>query len=204
MWNDQKSHHDLRNRQGDGLLEVLREDFRRYHAACQAKGARFVALRAVVAYGFLASCLYRYGRWTTTLRPRWLRLPFKVIYVVFKIPLELLFGIDISINANIGPGLYIGHFGGVFLHCDAGRNLSVGQGVTLGFKGAGKSDRWPTLGNDIYIGTGAKVIGGITIGDGVIIGANTVVTKDVPAHMRVVGAAVRMDPIAPTPPPVSP
>jgi len=108
---------------------------------------------------------------------------------------ELAFGIDISTNSDIGPGLYIGHFGNIFIYCHAGRNLSVGQGVTLGFKGAGRSNGWPEVGNDVYIGTGAKVIGGGTVGDGVVIGANPGVTKDVPAHTRVVGAAVRMTPL---------
>ena len=85
------------------------------------------------------------------------------------------------------------------MHCNAGRNLSIGQDVTLGFKGAGRSNGWPTLGNDVYIGTGAKIIGKVTLGDGVIVGANTVVTKDVPARTRVVGAAVRMTPLDPSP-----
>lgn len=184
---------------GTPLFEILREDFRRYRHVWRSLGPRRSALRACFSYGLIAVCLYRYGRWTRTLRPRWLSLPFKTVYVLLKIPLELLVGIDISGNADIGPGLYIGHFGGVFLHCNAGRNLSVGQGVTLGYKGAGRSDGWPRLGDNIYIGVGAKVIGNICIGDGVVIGANTVVTKDIPAHMRVVGAAVRVMPISYSP-----
>ena len=130
-----------------------------------------------------------------TIRPRWIAWPFKVMYVLAKIPVELLLGVHIELSSDIGPGLYIGHFGGIFIGTDAGRNLSVAQGVTIGFKGAGKSDRWPQMGNDVYVGAGAKVIGNITIGDGVIIGANTVVTKDVPSNMMIVGAKVRMSPI---------
>jgi serine O-acetyltransferase len=177
------------------VFEILREDFRRYHHSALAEGPRLARLRALCTYGFIAVAVYRYGRWTRTIRPRWLSLPFKVIHLLLNIPTELLLGISIPGNARIGPGLYIGHFGGIFLHGDAGRNLSVGQGVTIGFKGAGKSTRWPALGNDIYIGTGAKVIGAITVGDGVVIGANTVVTKDVPPRTRVVGAAMRMSPL---------
>ncbi|QDH69747.1 serine O-acetyltransferase [Marilutibacter alkalisoli] len=177
------------------MLETLRQDFQRYHRVALTTGPRLARLRACLRYGFIAVCLHRYGRWTRTLRPRWLSLPFKLIYAILKIPVELLLGIDISGNANIGPGLYIDHFGGIFLHCDAGRNLSVTQDVTLGYKGAGRSTRWPRLGDDVYIGAGAKVIGDVSIGDGVLIGANTVVTKDVPAHMRVVGAAIRISPL---------
>jgi len=177
------------------VLENLRADFRRYHHIALQTGPRLARTRALLAYGFIAGGLYRYGRWTRTIQPWLLALPFKIVYQVLKVPVELAFGIDISTNSDIGPGLYIGHFGNIFIYCHAGRNLSVGQGVTLGFKGAGRSNGWPEVGNDVYIGTGAKVIGEVTVGDGVIIGANTVVTKDVPAHTRVVGAAVRMTPL---------
>src|SRR5690606_3159054 len=98
------------------LFENLKKDLRRYHHAEGAGGRRGALARACVSYGFLAVALYRYGRWTRTIRPRWLALPFRIAYVVLKIPLELLLGIDISLNADIGPGLYIGHFGGIFLH----------------------------------------------------------------------------------------
>jgi len=181
------------------VFDNLRIDFQRYHHIALQSGPRLARTRAVLTYGFIAVALYRYGRWTRTIRPWILSLPFKIFYLALKIPLELTFGIDISTNADIGPGLYIGHFGGIFMHCDAGRNLSIGQDVTLGFKGAGRSNGWPTLGNDVYIGTGAKIIGKVTLGDGVIVGANTVVTKDVPARTRVVGAAVRMTPLDPSP-----
>ncbi|MFT3761950.1 MAG: hypothetical protein QM761_04900 [Pseudoxanthomonas sp.] len=179
------------------MFDILRQDFHRYYDGWKSSGRLRGGLHALLSYGFLATCVYRYGRWTRRIRPRALSLPFKLAYVLLKVPTELLLGIDISANADIGPGLYIGHFGGIFLHCNAGRGLSVGQGVTIGYKGAGKSDRWPELGNDIYIGTGAKVIGNIRIGDGAVIGANTVVTKDVPPRTRVVGAAVRMSPLDP-------
>lgn len=178
------------------MFEYLREDFKRYHQIALQSGPRFARVRAALAYGFIAVALYRYGRWTRTISPWLLSVPFKVLYLLVKVPVELTLGIDISTNSNIGPGLYIGHFGGIFVHCDAGRNLSLGQDVTLGYKGAGRSNGWPSLGNDVYLGTGAKIIGKVVIGDGAIIGANTVVTKDVPAFMRVVGAAVRMTPLA--------
>lgn len=177
------------------MFEILREDFTRYHRAGGPFEPRPSPLRASLNYGFLAVCVYRYGRWCRALQPRWLAFPFKALYLLLKIPVELLLGIYVSTNSDIGPGLYIGHFGGIFLVCNAGRNLSVGQQVTIGYKGAGKSDRWPELGNDVYVGAGAKVIGDIRIGDGVVIGANTVVTRDVPAYTRVVGAKVRVSPI---------
>lgn len=177
------------------MFDLLRQDFVPYRHKWRALGPRMSTLRAWFTYGWIAVCVYRYGRWTRRMRWRVVRVPCTALYVLMKIPVELLLGIDISVNSLIGPGLCINHFGGIFLHCNAGRNLTLGQGVTVGYRGAGRSDFWPELGNDIYIGAGAKVIGAIKVGDGVVIGANTVVTRHVPAHTRVVGAAVRMDPL---------
>lgn len=184
------------------MFTTLREDFRRYLRPWRSSPLWQAIPRALLTYGFLAVCVYRYGRWMRTL-PRGVAFPFKVVYYLLKVPTELLLGIHISLDSNIGPGLYIGHFGGIFLVGDAGRNLSVGQGVTIGYKGAGKSSGLPVLGDDVYVGVGAKIIGDIRIGDGVVIGANTVVTKNIPARTRVVGAAVRMtslDDVAPPQP----
>lgn len=176
------------------MFALLREDFAPYHRAKAGFGPVRSFTSALFAYGFIATVLYRYGRWTHRVRPQPLGLVLRLPYHLLKPPVELILGIDISINADIGPGLFIGHFGGIFLHCHAGERLSVGQGVTVGYKGAGKSDAWPRLGDDIYIGAGAKVIGDIRVGHHAVIGANTVVTKNVPAGMRVVGATVRMLP----------
>lgn len=182
---------------GLSVFETLRCDFARYRHAQRAHPPLRATLHAAFSYGFLAVCVYRYGRWVRGLHPRPLRQLLLAPYLLLVVMVHLLLGIDISLNACIGPGLYIAHFGGIFLHCDAGRNLSVGQGVTLGYKGAGMSDDWPTIGDDVYVGAGAKVIGGVTVGDGVVVGANAVVTRDVAARMRVVGGAMRITPLAP-------
>lgn len=173
------------------MFDLIKQDFARYREVSIKADVRLPGLHAVTRYSFFAVALYRYVRWTRRL-PRAAGVLLRLPYHVAHVPVELLFGIDISANADIGPGLYIGHHGCIFIHCDAGRNLSVGQGVTVGFKGAGQSTRWPTLGDDVYIGAGAKVVGDIRIGDGVMIGANAVVAQDVPAHARVVGAALRV------------
>ncbi len=177
------------------MFENIRADYARYAGADAAPMAR---IRAMVAYGFLATLAYRYGRWCRGIRPRWLSYPFKLVYALLATACELVLGIDISTNCTIGPGLYIGHFGGIFLHGDLGRNCSVGQGVTIGFKGAGKSRRPPIIGDNVYIGTSAVIVGDIRIGNDVIVGANTTVVKDVPDGYKVVSATVRMIPPEPT------
>lgn len=176
------------------LMPNIRADYRRYLDANGGPGRPVAAARALLEYGFIASVVYRYGRWTRTIRPKPLSYPFKLVYSVLSSMCEILFGIHIGTNADIGPGLYIGHFGGIFLVGDMGANCSVGQGVTIGFKGGGKSTRPPRLGNNVYVGTSAVIVGAIDIGDGAVIGANTTVVKDVPPGYTVVSQASRMFP----------
>lgn len=177
------------------MFATLKEDFRTYLVEHGAAPAWRAPIHAFFTYGFLATMIYRYVRWTRRIPSRLLRLPFTLAYLPLKIFSDLILGIQISANADIGPGLHIGHHGGIFVHCNAGCRLCVSHDVTIGYKGAGKSTRWPRLGDDVYIGSGAKIIGDLTIGNGVVIGANTVVVHDVPDRMRVVGAAVRITPL---------
>jgi serine O-acetyltransferase len=98
-------------------------------------------------------------------------------------------GIEIHPGANIGKGIFIDHGMGVVVGETAsiGDNVLLYQGVTLGGTGVEKGKRHPTIGNNVVIGAGAKVLGNITIGDNSYIGANAVVIKDVPANATVVG-----------------
>lgn len=149
---------------------------------------------AVASYGFIAVLVYRYGRWTRTIRPKVISYPFKLLYLLLQFCVDILFGINISTNAEIGPGLYIGHFGGIFLHGDMGAQCSVGQSVTVGYKGGGKSTRPPRIGDNVYIGAGAVIVGDIRVGHNVVVGANTTVVKDVPDDHLVVSAEPRVIP----------
>lgn len=110
-----------------------------------------------------------------------------MLYLIDKFLVEVLFGITIDVNSNIGPGFYIGHFGGIIVRGDFGSQCSIGQGVTVGSKGAGKSDGWPVIGDNVYIGAGAKIIGSIKVGNDCVIGANAVVIRDVPGNSLAVG-----------------
>ncbi len=103
-------------------------------------------------------------------------------------------GIEIHPGAKIGKGLFIDHGMGVVVGETAiiGDNVTLFQGVTLGGTGKEKGKRHPTIGNNVVIGTGAKVLGNIVIGDNVQIGANAVVVKDVPPSCTVVGVPGRI------------
>ena len=103
-------------------------------------------------------------------------------------------GIEIHPAARIGRGLFIDHGMGVVIGETTviGQNVTLFQGVTLGGTGKERGKRHPTIGNRVVVGTGAKVLGHITIGDDSLIGANAVVIRDVPAHSTVVGVPGRI------------
>jgi serine O-acetyltransferase len=178
----------------------LKADFKRYLATMQPiHGPVRARIAAATEFGFLAIAVYRLGRWSRTIRPRWLSLPVKLLYRILEFFIQVLFGISISTDCEIGPGFFIGHFGGIHLHCKIGANCSIGQGVTIGARGAGRSSTDPVVGDRVYVGAGAMVVGGVHVGDDVVIGANTTVVTDVPAGCRVVSAAARiLPPTAPT------
>jgi serine O-acetyltransferase len=98
-------------------------------------------------------------------------------------------GIEIHPAAQIGEGMFIDHGAGVVIGETAviGRDVTLYQGVTLGGTGFATGKRHPTVQDNVTIGSGAKLLGPITIGHGAKIGANSVVITDVPAHSTVVG-----------------
>ncbi len=103
-------------------------------------------------------------------------------------------GIEIHPGAAIGKSFFIDHGMGVVIGETTiiGDNVTIYQGVTLGGTGKERGKRHPTIGNNVVIGTGAKVLGNITVGDNSYIGANAVVIKDVPANSTVVGVPGRI------------
>ncbi|GEB35007.1 MULTISPECIES: serine O-acetyltransferase [Brevibacillus] len=103
-------------------------------------------------------------------------------------------GIEIHPGARIGRGLFIDHGMGVVIGetCEIGDNVTIYQGVTLGGTGKEKGKRHPTIGNDVIIATGAKVLGSFKIGDNSKIGAGAVVLQEVPPNSTVVGIKARI------------
>lgn len=103
-------------------------------------------------------------------------------------------GIEIHPAAKIGPGFFIDHGMGVVIGetAEIGEDCLLYQGVTLGGTGKEKGKRHPTLGNNVVIGAGAKILGAIKIGNNVIIGANSVILKSVPDNSICVGVPGRI------------
>lgn len=105
-----------------------------------------------------------------------------------------LTGVEIHPSATIGTGFFIDHGMGVVIGetAEIGDYVTLFQGVTLGGTGKERGKRHPTLGNHVVVGAGAKILGGITIGDNVKIGANSVVLKSVAANSTVIGVPGRV------------
>jgi serine O-acetyltransferase len=107
---------------------------------------------------------------------------------------RFLTGIEIHPGATIGEGLFIDHGTGIVIGetAEIGRNVTLYQGVTLGGTGKEKGKRHPTIGNNVVVASGAKVLGSFTVGDHAKIGAGSVVLKSVPAYATVVGIPGRI------------
>jgi serine O-acetyltransferase len=103
-------------------------------------------------------------------------------------------GIEIHPGANVGQRLFIDHGMGVVIGetCEIGDDVVLYQGVTLGGTGKEKGKRHPTIGSNVVIGSGAKVLGSFSVGDNSRIGANAVVLQEVPPNSTVVGNPGRL------------
>ena len=106
---------------------------------------------------------------------------------------RIRFGIDIR-SMQIGEGFYIGHYGHIVVNGNAsiGNNCNISQGVTIGVINTGSKQGTPVIGNHVYIAPGAKIIGNIRIGNNVAIGANSVITNDLPDNAVVAGIPARI------------
>ena len=130
--------------------------------------------------------LCRYLQWN---RPRVVYWPLYQISKRLFIRYKYKFGCSISHTTSIGKGFYIGHIRDIVINERAviGDNCNISQGVTIGQANRGRRKGTPVIGHYVYIGPGAKIIGAVRVGDHAAIGANCVVTDDVPDYAVVVG-----------------
>jgi serine O-acetyltransferase len=170
-------------------MHNLRADLARARAVLGGRPA-YRSLHALCAPGFHAVLVYRFGRWALG-QPALVRVPLGVLYQLLHLAVRICWGIEIPRAAQIGPGLYIGHFGGITVsqRTVIGRNCALSQQVTIGADGRGERHGAPVIGDDVYIAPGARVFGRIRIGNNVKIGPNAVVGEDIPDD-----AVVMLDP----------
>jgi serine O-acetyltransferase len=173
------------------MLENFRVDLDR----CVAIEKRHWLYLFLTKQGLWALAEYRYSRWVfTKVHTPGIRQFLRLLGILWHKLIEITTGIDLPSRAEIGKGLYIAHFGGIFLneHVKMGANCTISQGITIGIAGRGDNRGCPSLGDKVYLAPGAKVIGPITIGNEVAIGANAVVTKDLPDKAVAVGVPAKI------------
>jgi serine O-acetyltransferase len=137
---------------------------------------------------------YRLGNWVNVGRPFVLiRIPLKILSFLVTKFCVVFMEMDIDPQATIGGGLYIGHIGGVHINPGAiiGKHCDIAHRVTIGASAMGRQGV-PVLGDNVYVGTGAALIGKIKIGSGAKISANTLVITNVPEGATVMGVPGRI------------
>ena len=167
------------------MFDIIKQDLR---AVFDRDPAATSKLEVVLTYaGFHALLAYRISHW---LKAHDVPILPRVISQLAR----WVTGVEIHPAAQIGTGFFIDHGMGVVIGetAEIGDYVTLFQGVTLGGTGKERGKRHPTLGNHVVVGAGAKILGGITIGDNVKIGANSVVLKSVPANSTVIGVPARV------------
>jgi serine O-acetyltransferase len=144
--------------------------------------------------GFRALAVYRFGVWRQDLPSGVLQSLASMLYRCMFRYVRNHYGIELPATTIVGRKLRLAHQGGIVIHPYAviGDNCLIRHNVTIG---AVSDDRWreaPTLGNRVQVGCGAAILGPVTIGDGVRIGANAVVMMNVPAGASVFAPPSRM------------
>jgi serine O-acetyltransferase len=165
------------------MFELLGQDLRNKAKIYELPPTRANLLHMLLNDGSLAQILYRTMRFCQTHH----LTPLAAFFYRLN---AFLTHATIGRNADLGPGFVILHSPGVVINSKvrAGRNLVLYHDVTLG----AERNKSPVLGDNVYIGAGARVIGDVRVGSDVRIGANAVVTKDVPDGATVVGIPARV------------
>ena len=163
------------------LRKLIDSDLHRYGYSSEKKMG---IMTRKECYGFRYSKVLRKCKWYKEHNN-------KILFMFERVKLQRLsekLGFQINYSTQIGQGLYLGHMGSIVVNWKAvlGNNVNLAQGVTIGQANGGNTDGVPHIGNNVWIGANATIVGGITIGDDVMIAPNTFVNFDVPAHSLVI------------------
>jgi serine O-acetyltransferase len=144
--------------------------------------------------GLQCVVIYRYGEFVDDLAQHHHRIvafPLKQLSRILHMARELFY--HVNIFAKIGPGFYIDNVGNIYLgDTEMGENLSITHNVTIGVGHSVDGSGIPKIGNNVWIGTGCVLSGGITIGHGVTIGEGTMVARDIPDNCLVAGNPAKL------------
>ncbi len=156
------------------MFDNIKEDFNNHN-------------RNIFNLGFHAMAIYRFGRFRYKIKIKLIRIFFSLLYKIAYMNIRGK-GIELPCEVEIGRGLRIDHNGGIVIsgYSKIGENCILRNGVTIGTRSV-KNIKAPIIGNNVNIGSGAKILGNIKIGNNVNIGANAVVLIDVPDNSTIVG-----------------
>lgn len=161
------------------MCETFKADLHQYFVSIESHSKRDV-FAAFFEMSLWAIAIFRFGKWAQAIRSGLFRWPLTLVYFLLYKVSQAVSGIRISLDSEIGPGLVIHNFGGVIIHGRVGTNCVFVQGAQMMSRADGKARGWPTIGDDVYVGAGAKILGDVVVGDKARIGVNSVVMTDVP------------------------
>ena len=141
-------------------------------------------------FGTFAVLVYRFGRWAYSIKIPILRQLLIAAWLLIDVVCVAVTGIKVHPESDIGPGLVIHTWSCIHVLAKRmGHSCTVNQGVSIAnIRGSGR----PTIGNNCYFAAGCKVMGGVTVGDNVVVSPNSVVLSDVPSNCTVMGVPARI------------
>jgi serine O-acetyltransferase len=176
------------------MFEMIRADLRRKRMAYGVRPQDKTFFRhwvtPILEFGTWVAFSYRFGRWAYSIKIPVIRQLLIGIHLFSDTFIVAMTGMKVHPETEIGPGLVIHTFSCVHvLAKKIGHSCTINQGVSIAnVRGSGR----PTVGNNCYFGAGCKVMGGVTLGDNVVVAANSLVISDVPSGCTVMGVPARI------------
>lgn len=161
------------------MNKEIRADLFRYGGLSGMMGL----LKGLLIPGFRYTYFYRKASKSIKYSPGWF------FYTILKRKYSFKYGYQIPTKTQIGAGFYIGHYGTIVINSKAkiGKNCNIAHGVTIGQANRGKLKGYPIIGDNVWIGTGAVIVGNIEIGSNVLIAPNSYVNNSIPSNSLVIG-----------------
>jgi serine O-acetyltransferase len=163
-----------------GFFSLLREDLRTHDGK-------------LFEQGFWAIATHRFGNWRMSIRPRFLRFPFTLIYRFLSKWVEWTCGITLPYTVRVGRRVRLWHHGAMILHAESiGDDVQLRQSTTLGIARTDQLHELPTIEDRCDIAAGVCILGRVRVGHDSLIGANAVVVKDIPPWSVAVGVPAKV------------